>query len=95
MEHLSTKSCPCHNKEATNDDNHDDECKETIKMIVNQFHHVKYNFFDEKGNVIAKVLPAICSQNDLEDHLFIFMKTGKISTSLILRIEPEFIKMML
>ena len=69
-----TKSYPCHNKKATNDDNHDDECKETIKLIIGQFHHVKYSFFDKKGNVIAKVLPAVCSQNDLEDHLFLFMK---------------------
>ena len=28
-----------------------------------------------KGNVIANILPAMCSQNDLEEHLFTFMKT--------------------
>ena len=44
-------------------------------MIIGQFYHVKYNLFDAKGNVIAKVLPAMFSQNDLKEHLFTFMKT--------------------
>ena len=77
-----TKFCPCHNKEATDNDNDDDdddddECKESKKPIIGQFYHVKYNFFDTKGNVIAKILPAMCSENDLEEHLFTFMKTAK------------------
>ena len=63
--------------EENNDDNDDDddEYQESIKPIIGQFYHVKYNFFDAKGNVTAKVLPATCSQNDLEEHLFTFMKT--------------------
>ena len=66
------KYSPCHNKQATDDDNDDDKCKESIKPIIGQFYHVKYNFFDAEENVIDKVLPAMFSQNDLKEHLFKF-----------------------
>ena len=71
-----TKSCPCHNNEATDDEDYD-ECKESIKPILGQFYHVEYNFFDVSGNVIAKDLPAMCSQNKLEEHSLTLMETDK------------------
>ena len=69
------KPCPCHNKAAKDDDDDDNEYQESIKPIIEKFYHVKYDFLDVKGNIIAKVLPAISSQNDLEERFFAFMKT--------------------
>ena len=91
------KPCPCHNKAAKDDDDDDNEYQESIKPIIEKFYYVKYDFLDVKGNITAKVLPAICSQNDLEERFFAFMKTvrkNKCTPVLILPIKPVFIKML-
>ena len=83
-----TKSCPCHNKEATDDDNDDDECKESIKPIIGQFYHVKHKLF-----VIAKVL-CVHKMTLKKIYVHLLKQPGKLCIPLILPIKPGFIKMM-
>ena len=51
------------------------ETKEIISSTVGQFYKVRYSFLDGKGGEIVQVLPPICSKNDLEEHLFAFLKS--------------------
>ena len=48
--------------------------KSTLSPTVGQLYKVKYHFLDGKGGEIVHRLPAMCSKNDLEEHLFTFLK---------------------
>ena len=85
-----TKSCSCHNKDATDHDNDDDECKEFIKPIIGQLYHVKYNLLLQKYCLLwfhKMTLKNI--------YLHLSEQSGKTSIPLILPIKPGFIKIML
>jgi len=50
----------------------------TIKPVLDKFYHVRYTFEYEKGGTNIKVLPAMCERNDLEEHLFVFLKCAPL-----------------
>ena len=52
-----------------------DATLQSISPIVGQFYKVRYSFFYGKGGEVVQVLPAICSKNNLEEHLFTFLKS--------------------
>ena len=49
------------------------EAEKSISPTVGQFYKVQYSLLDGKGGEI-KILPAMCSKNDLMEHLFTFLK---------------------
>ena len=75
-----TKTCPCHRKVNQNqkkeksDISQTLEAEKSISPTVGQFYKVQYSFLDGKGGEIVKILPAMCSKNDLKEHLFTFLK---------------------
>ena len=50
------------------------EAEKSISPTVGQFYKVQYSFLDGKGGEIVKILPAMCSKNDLKEHLLTFLK---------------------
>ena len=52
----------------------------TVKPISGKFSHVRYTFENEKGGTTLKVLPAIYERNDLEEHLFVFLKSTSVNS---------------
>ena len=46
----------------------------TVKQVLGKFYRVRYTFENKKGGTTLKVLPAMCERNDLEEHLFVFLK---------------------
>ena len=51
------------------------DTEESISPIVGQFYKVRYSFIYGKGGEVVQVLPAMCSKNNLEEHLFTFSKS--------------------
>ena len=87
---LTSLSCPCHNDTsevvtmAAEKHKINQECKSQsepadrpiIKPTISQFYYVRYAFLNVKsGNEVQQTLPAICIENDLEEHLFGFLKS--------------------
>ena len=77
-----TKTCPCHHQVELNQEKAKSDAvaqtvvtEESISPTVCQFYKVRYSFLDGKGGEVVQVLPAMCSKNDLEEHLFIFLKS--------------------
>ena len=52
----------------------------TVKPISGKFSHVRDTFENEKGGTTLKVLPAIYERNDLEEHLFVFLKSTSLNS---------------
>ena len=52
-----------------------DATLQSISPIVGQFYKVRYSFLYGKGGEVVQVLPAMCSKNNLEEHLFTFLKS--------------------
>ena len=50
----------------------------TIKPVL-KFYRVRYTFENEKGGTTLKVLPTMCERNDLEEHLFVFLKCTSLN----------------
>ena len=86
---LLTKTCPCHQKKITNQNveakstveastaeasTTEASTVEPIIPTVGQFYKVKYSFLDAKGGQVDRILPAMCSKTDIEEHLFTFLK---------------------
>ena len=46
----------------------------TVNPILGKFYRIRYTFENEKGGTTLTVLPAMCKRNDLEEHLFVFLK---------------------
>ena len=44
--------------------------EKSISPTVGQFYKVRYSFLYGKGGEVVQVLPAMCSKNNLEEHLF-------------------------
>ena len=59
------------------------DTEESISPTVGQFYKVGYSFLDGKVGEVAQVLPAMCSKNDLEEHLFTFLKSTEQSHYLL------------
>ena len=57
--------------------------KSTISLTVGQFYEVKYHFLDAKGGEIVHRLPAVCSKNDLEEHLLTYLKQTRTNHYLL------------
>ena len=51
------------------------DTKESMSPTVGQFYKVSYSFLYGKGGEVVQVLPAMCSKNNLEEHLFTFLKS--------------------
>ena len=51
------------------------DTEESISPTVGQFYKVRYSFIYGKGGEVVQVLPAMCSKNNLEEHLFTFLKS--------------------
>ena len=85
---LTSLSCPCHNDTsevvtiAAEKHKINQECKSQsepadrpiIKPTISQFYYVRYAFLNVKsGKEVQQTLPAICIENDLEEHLHFFL----------------------
>ena len=44
--------------------------KKSISPTVGQFYKVRYSFLYGKGGEVVQVIPAMCSKNNLKEHLF-------------------------
>jgi len=66
-----TKTCPCHHQIEQNQE----KTKSDVVVVVGQFYKVRYSFLNGKGGEVVQVLRAMCSKNDLEEHLFTFLKS--------------------
>ena len=51
----------------------------TVKPVLGKFYRVRYTFENEKGGATLKVPPAMSERNDLEVHLFVFLKRTSFS----------------
>ena len=51
----------------------------TVKPVLEKSYHVRYTFGIEKSETTNKVLPAMCERNDLEEHLFVFLKSTSLN----------------
>ena len=49
--------------------------EKSISPTVGQFYKVRYGFLYGKGGEVVQVLPAMCSKNNLKEHLFTFSKS--------------------
>ena len=49
--------------------------EKSISPTVGQFYKVRYGFLYGKGGEVVQVLPAMCSKNNLTEHLFTFSKS--------------------
>ena len=49
------------------------DTKKSISHTVGQFY--RYSFLYGKGEEVAQVLPAMCSKNNFEEHIFKFLKS--------------------
>ena len=74
-----TKTCPCHhqiekNQEKVKSDGvaQSVDTEESISPTVGQFYKVRYSFIYGKDGEVVQVLPAMCSENNLEEHPFTF-----------------------
>ena len=79
--HLLSPSCSCHQDEnqvekITDIDNVPNV---TVKPVLGKFYRVRYTFENEKGGATLKVPPAMSERNDLEVHLFVFLKRTSLS----------------
>ena len=77
-----TKICPCQHQIKQNEEKVKSDAvaqavdtKESMSPTVGQFHKVSYSFLYGKGGEVVQVLPAMCSKNNLEEHLFTFLKS--------------------
>ena len=79
--HLLSPSCSCHQDENQVEKNTDIDNvpNVTIKPVLGKFYRVRYIFENEKGGTTLKVLPAMCERNDLEEHLFVFLKRASLN----------------
>ena len=51
------------------------DTEKSISPTVGEFCEVRYSFLYGKSGEVVQVLPAMCSKNNLEEHLFIFLKS--------------------
>ena len=51
------------------------DTEKSISPTESQFYKVRYSFLYRKGGKVVQVLPAMCSKNNLEEHLFTFLKS--------------------
>ena len=51
------------------------DTEKSISPTESQFCKVRYSFLYRKGGKVVQVLPAMCSKNNLEEHLFRFLKS--------------------
>ena len=51
----------------------------TVKPVLEKSYRVRYTFGNEKSGTTNKVLPAMCERNDLEEHLFVFLKRTSLN----------------
>ena len=74
--HLLSPSCFCHQDENQVEKNTDIDNvpNVTVKPVLGKCYHVRYTFENKKGGTTLKVFPAMCERNDLEEHLFAFLK---------------------
>ena len=77
-----TKTCPCHHQIEQNQEKAKSDAvaqtvdtEESISPTVGQFYKVIHSFLDGKGGEVVQVLPVMYSKNDLEEHLFTFLKS--------------------
>ena len=47
------------------------DIEKSISPTVGQYYKVRYSFLYGKGGEVVQVLPAMCSKNNLEEHLHI------------------------
>ena len=67
----------CHSSSTNENEDHYDQFFDQLKFIKPEcykFYLVRYEFQCEKGGTTIKVLPAMCKNNDLEEHLSVFLK---------------------
>ena len=76
------KTCPCHHQIKQNQEKVESnavaqtgDTEKSISPTVGQFYKVRYSFLYGKGGEVVQVLPAMCSKNNLEEHLFTFLKS--------------------
>ena len=77
--HLLTKTCTCNCQLGKDKEEQSNisQSNNTISPTVGQFYKVNYRFLDAKGGEIVQCLPAVCFKNDLQEHLFTFLKQTK------------------
>ena len=75
-----TKTCPCHHQIKQNQEKVESDAvpqtgdtEKSISPTVGQYYKVRYSFLYGKGGEVVQVLPAMCSKNNLEEHLFTFL----------------------
>ena len=51
-----------------------------VKPISGKFSHVRDTFENKKGGTTLKVLPSMYERNDLEEHLFVFLKRTSLNS---------------
>ena len=51
------------------------DTEKSISPTVGQFYEVRYSLLYGKSGEVVQVLPAMCSKNNLEEHLFTFLKS--------------------
>ena len=80
--YLLTKTCPCHHQIEQNQEKVESDAvaqtvhtEKNISPTVGQFYKVRYGFLYGKGGEVVQVLPAMCSKNNLKEHLFTFSKS--------------------
>ena len=80
--YLLTKTCPCHHQIEQNQEKVESDAvaqtvhtEKSISPTVGQFYKVRYGFLYGKGGEVVQVLPAMCSKNNLKEHLFTFSKS--------------------
>ena len=77
---MLSPSCSCHQDENQAEKNTDiDVPNVTIKPILGKFYCVRYTFETKKSGTTLKVLPAMRERNDLEEHLFMFLKRTSLN----------------
>ena len=74
--HLLTKTCLCYCQLGKDQEEQSNisQSDNTISPTVGQFYKVNYHFLDAKGGEIVQCVPAMCSKNDLQEHLFTILK---------------------
>ena len=77
-----TKTCPCHHQIEQNQEKVESDAvaqtlytEKSISPTVGQFCKVRYGFLYGNGGEVVQVLPAMCSKNNLKEHLFTFSKS--------------------
>ena len=75
-----TKTCPCHHQIEQNQEKKKRCCCPNCRyrrkhfLYRGQFYKVRYSFIYGKGGEVVQLFPAMCSKNNLEEHLLTFLK---------------------